>query len=75
MRIAFEKFDHPVVRGGLQPITELTGICVFALIPGALNQFVKESERGCPHEIALTGCEFLPVCCARYQQGRADRKP
>jgi hypothetical protein len=30
-------------------------ICVFAAIPGALNQFGKESERGRPHEIALTG--------------------
>ena len=75
MRIAFEKFDHPVVRGGLEPIAKLTDICVFAAIPGARNQFGKESERGRPHKIALTGCEFLPVCRARCQQSRGDRKP
>jgi len=67
MRITFEQFNHPVVRGELEPITELKGIYVFAAIPGALNHLGKERERGSPHEVALPRCEFLPVRGARHE--------
>jgi hypothetical protein len=68
MRIAFKEFYHPVVRRGLEPIAELTNISVFAAIPGALNQFSKESERAASgsigRQVGLASTGKAPPCHA-----------